>query len=128
MAERAADTNPAGRLLCFGSGQSEDTSRDIKWGIKRGVENGSSGYAEFVCFGYKRGDNGQLVIDEPDAKIVRRMFEMRASGCSLGSISNWLYESKIPSPTGITSASKDRKAADGERDWTQKQGDAAIFS
>lgn len=43
--------------------ESEDMSRNIKWGIKRGFENGTSGYAEFVCFGYKRGDNGQLVID-----------------------------------------------------------------
>jgi hypothetical protein len=42
----------------------------------------------------------QVVIDESDAEIVRKMFEMRASGYSLGTISNWLYESKIPSPTG----------------------------
>ena len=80
--------------------ESENMSRNIKWGIKRGFENGSSGYAKFVCFGYKRGGDGQLVIDKPDAKIVRRMFEMRANGCTLGAISNWLYESKIPSPTG----------------------------
>lgn len=53
-----------------------------------------------MCFGYKRGDNGRLVIDAPDAKIVRKMFEMSASGCSLGAISIWLYVSKITSPTG----------------------------
>lgn len=80
--------------------ESEDMSRNIKWGIKRGFENGSSGYAEFVCFGYKRGSHGQLVIDEPDAKIVWSMFEMRASGCSLSAISNWLYENATLSPTG----------------------------
>ena len=50
--------------------------------------------------GYKRGDDGKLAIDEPDAKIVRKIFEMRADGCSLGAISNWLYENKISSPTG----------------------------
>lgn len=75
-------------------------SRNIKWGTKRGFEKGTSSYAEFVCFGYKRGDDGRLVIDEPDTEIVRKMFGMRASGCSLGAISNWLYESKITSPTG----------------------------
>lgn len=67
--------------------ESEDMSRNIKWGIKRGFEKGTSGYAEFVCFGYKRGDDGRLVIDEPDAEIVRKMFEMRAAGSSLGAIS-----------------------------------------
>ena len=80
--------------------ENEDMSRNIKWGIKRGFEKGTSGYAEFVCFGYKRRDDGSLVIDEPDAKIVRKMFEMRASGYSLGAISSWLYENKISSPTG----------------------------
>ena len=80
--------------------ESEDISRNIKWGIKRGFENGTSGYAEFICFGYKRGADGKLAIDEPDAEIVRKIFEMRIHGCSLGAISDWLYESRIASPTG----------------------------
>ncbi len=80
--------------------ESEDMSRNIKWGIKQGFEHGTSGYAEFVCFGYKRGDNGKLAIDEPDARIVRQMFEMRANGHSLGAIVNWLYENRISPSTG----------------------------
>ncbi|MBD5457196.1 MAG: recombinase family protein [Lachnospiraceae bacterium] len=80
--------------------ESEDISRNIKWGIKRGFEKGTSGYAEFICFGYKRGANGKLAIDEPDAEIVQKIFEMRVRGYSLGTISDWLYESRITSPTG----------------------------
>jgi len=59
-----------------------------------------SGYAEFVCFGYKKGDGGKLAIDEPDAEVVRNIFEMRAQGHSLGTIAEWLHENEIPSPTG----------------------------
>ena len=84
----------------FAQTESEDMSRNIKWGIKRSFQSGTSGYADFVCFGYKRGDDGKLAIDEPDAKIVRTIFEMRADGKSLGTISDWLYESRISSPTG----------------------------
>ena len=84
----------------FAQTESEDMSRNIRWGIKRSFQSGTSGYADFVCFGYKRGDEGRLAIDEPDAKIVRRIFEMRADGSSLGTISDWLYENKIPSPAG----------------------------
>lgn len=84
----------------FAQAESEDMSRDIKWGIKRGFQNGTSGYAGFACFGYKRGANGKLAIDEPDAKIVQNIFEMKAAGYSLGSITNWLYENGIPSPRG----------------------------
>lgn len=83
----------------FAQAESEDMSRDIKWGIRQGFRSGTSGYAEFVCYGYKRGDDGRLAIDEPDAKIVRRIFKMRADGNSLGTISAWLHENKILSPT-----------------------------
>ena len=80
--------------------ESENMSQNIRWGIREGFRSGTSGYAEFVCFGYKQGDDGRLAIDEPDAQTVRTIFEMRARGKSLGAISNWLYENEILSPTG----------------------------
>lgn len=80
--------------------ESEDMSRNIKWGIKRGFQNGTSGYAEFVCYGYKRGDDRKLAVDEPDAVIVRKIFRMRAGGHSFGEISNWLHKNGISTPTG----------------------------
>ena len=86
--------------VAFAQAESEGASQSIRWGIKEGFRSGRSGYAEFVCFGYKQDDNGKLVIDEPDAKIVREIFEMRASGKSLGAISDWLYEQGVFSPTG----------------------------
>ena len=84
----------------FAQAESESKSRDIKWGIKEGFRTGTSGYAEFICFGYKREGKGGLVIDEKEASIVRQIFEMRAAGESLGKISNWLYEHGIASPSG----------------------------
>ena len=86
--------------VAFAQAESEGASQSIRWGIKEGFRSGRSGYAEFVCFGYKQDDNGKLVIDEPDAKIVREIFEMRADGKSLGAISDWLYEQGVFSPTG----------------------------
>ena len=58
--------------------ESESKSCNIKRGIQYGFQQGASGYADTVCFGYKAGDDGRLAIDEPDAKIVRQMFELRA--------------------------------------------------
>ena len=75
-------------------------SQNIRWGVRQGFQMGTSGYADFVCYGYKRGNDGQLAIDEPDTEIVRRIFQMRADGKSLDAISDWLYEKKVPSPTG----------------------------
>ena len=93
--------------FAFAQAESEKMSRNIKWGIKRGFENGTSGYAEFVCFGYKRGNNGRLAIDEADAIIVRQIFTMRANGSSLGSIAGWLFERQILSPTGKSQWSRE---------------------
>ena len=86
--------------FAFAQAESEGASQSIRWGIKEGFRSGKSGYAEFVCFGYKQDGNGKLAIDEPDAKIVRKIFEMRASEKSLSAISDWLYEQGILSPTG----------------------------
>lgn len=87
-------------FCAFAQSESENMSQNIRWGVRQGFRMGTSGYADFVCYGYKRGDDGRLAIDEPDAEIVRRIFQMRAEGKSLGAISDWLYESKISSPTG----------------------------
>ena len=86
--------------VAFAQAESEGASQSIRWGIKEGFRSGRSGYAEFVCFGYKQDDNGKLVIDEPDAKIVREIFEMRAGGKTLSAISDWLYAQEVLSPTG----------------------------
>ena len=84
----------------FAQAESEDMSRNIRWGIKRGFERGTSGYATFACYGYKRGDDGELAIDAPDTAVVKAIFEMRAAGKSLGMISKWLQANHIPTPTG----------------------------
>lgn len=80
--------------------ESESMSQNIKWGIRCGFQNGTSGYADFVCFGYKRGDDGELAVDEPDAAVVRKIFWMKVNGSSLREISDWLYRHQILSPTG----------------------------
>lgn len=84
----------------FAQAESENMSQNIKWGIRRGFQNGTSGYAEFICFGYKQGESGKLTVDEPDAKIVQEIFKMRAAGNSLGAIGDYLHRKGIRSPRG----------------------------
>lgn len=86
--------------LAIAQSESESVSRNIKWGIRHGFRNGTSGYAGFNCFGYDNDGTGNLRINEVEAQIVRQIFQMRASGQSLGSISDWLHANAIISPTG----------------------------
>ncbi|MEG2720924.1 MAG: recombinase family protein [Oscillospiraceae bacterium] len=74
-------------------------SLNIKMGLRHGFEEGTSGYMDFICYGYMQSKNG-LEIDKKQAKVVRLIFEMRANGKSLGEISKALQKKKIPSPTG----------------------------
>lgn len=55
------------------------------------------------CFGYqseKVGDKTRLRVDEEEAAIVRRIFEMSASGFSLKKIAKQLNEEGVPPPRG----------------------------
>ena len=86
--------------FAFAQQESEEKSKSVHWGIRRGFESGTSGYAGFTCYGYRSDDDGQLVIDAEKAVVVRTIFEMRAEGKSLGAISDWLYQCHISSPSG----------------------------
>ena len=86
--------------MSYAQAESESMSQNIKWGISMGFQNGKSGYADFTCFGYKQNSDGNLEINEPEADIVRKIFELQVLGRSLNEISNWLYDEHIPSPTG----------------------------
>lgn len=87
-------------FFAFAQSESESMSRNIKWGIRHGFRKGTSGYAGFACFGYDNDGTGDLRINEVQAQIVRQIFLMRASGQSLGSISEWLHAKLILSPSG----------------------------
>lgn len=84
----------------FAQAESESMSRNIRAGIRYGFKSGNSGYAHFVCYGYELDSNGNLVINEAQAVIVKEIFVRRAAGQSLAKISEWLYEAGVKSPTG----------------------------
>jgi len=84
----------------FAQAESESMSRNIRAGVRYGFKSGNSGYAHFACYGYELDGDGQLVINEAQAVIVREIFTRRAAGQSLSKISEWLYEAGVKSPTG----------------------------
>ncbi len=79
--------------------ENRSKSEDIKWGIRQGFAEGTSGYNNFICYGYVKTDNG-LEIDKNQAKNIRLIFKLRLNGKSLSYISKELHKRKIPSPTG----------------------------
>lgn len=81
--------------------ESENKSRNIKWGIDAGFQAGTSGYQKFTCYGYRYDEEKQtFAIVEEEARIVKLIFELRLKGLSYGMISKELENQKISSPTG----------------------------
>ena len=80
--------------------ESRSMSENIRWGIKRNMERGKVflPYSRFL--GYKRSDNGEILINKEEAKIVREIYELYLSGKSSNWIAKTLTENNIPTPSG----------------------------
>jgi hypothetical protein len=59
-----------------------------------------------TCFGYGRGEDGNLTIIEAEADIVRMIFDWYLQGFSVLAIRKELHKLSIKSPTGQDSWSK----------------------
>jgi len=87
-------------VAAFYQNESLNHSENIKWGIHRCFETGSSSFTGRRCFGYITGLNGVLVIEEEEARVVEMIFDLYLSGKSLRTISGELWLREIPSPRG----------------------------
>lgn len=80
--------------------ESEDKSAAIRWSFRVRFHDGSSGFADRVCYEYTQGENGNLIPDPARVEIVRAIFNWHKNGLSLRAITAQLKEHGIPSPRG----------------------------
>lgn len=66
--------------------ENEAISKSIRWGIIRKAEDGTSSLFIRKCFGYCNDENGELQINEPEAAVVRVVFDMYLQGKSVSGI------------------------------------------
>ena len=78
-------------------GENLNLSENIKWGIRRKLENGSSPIYDRPCYGY-RADENELVAVPEEAAVVRRIFAMYLCGKSILKIKSALEAEGITSP------------------------------
>lgn len=85
-------------LAAIAQAESESTGAAIKWGLKRGFISGNSKLYSRKCFGYKQNVDGELIIDDEQAEVVRAIFDLYLSGLSIGLVAQELEKRKIKSP------------------------------
>jgi resolvase, N-terminal domain protein len=75
-------------------------NENIRLGLKYRAEDGTSGLYNRVCYGYKKDKNGMLIIDEEEARVVKRIYDCYLEGYSIGGIIDKLEEKKIKTSKG----------------------------
>lgn len=80
--------------------ESRSISENCTWGQRKRFADGkvTVPFARFL--GYDRGSDGSFVVNEKEAKIVRRIYEMFLDGETPYGIAKKLTEDGIPSPGG----------------------------
>ncbi len=80
--------------------ENESRSENIKWGIKQRAAQGTSKLYNRRCYGYYNDEDGNLAIDETEAKNVRLIYNLYLQGKSVLGIVKELERLGIKSPTG----------------------------
>lgn len=80
--------------------ESRNISENTRWGVIRRFENGKMIVNHNKFMGYTKNENGDLVIVQEEAEIVRLIFRLYLEGYSAGKISQYLEKNGIKTATG----------------------------
>ena len=86
--------------------ENESRSENIRMGLAYRAANGTSGLYKRKLYGYVKNKDGDLVIDDEQAKVARDIFRWFLDGASVLGIIKKLSDTGMPSPTGKETWSK----------------------
>ena len=86
-------------LASVAQGESEDFSGNNRWAIINRFENGTF-IVGTPAYGYRKDEEGNLIIEESEAEVVRWIFESYLNGMGAYVIAKMLNDHKIPTIRG----------------------------
>lgn len=87
-------------LASFAQEESRSISENYKWTVKKKFERGDIVLTTSRFMGYDKDEYGDLVINQEQARIVRRIFKMYLGGMRVFSIAAQLNSEGIPTIKG----------------------------
>lgn len=80
--------------------ESRSISENVKWGHRKRFADGkvTIPFARFL--GYDKGEDGNLVVNQREAIVVRKIYKLFLAGLTPHRIAKQLTEEKIPTPGG----------------------------
>ncbi|MGI6256587.1 MAG: recombinase family protein [Anaerovoracaceae bacterium] len=82
--------------------ESRSISENVKWGHRKRFADGKGSIAFGQFLGYEKGENGEMVVNEEQAKTVRLIYSLFLKGGTYTSIARELTERGLPTPGGKT--------------------------
>lgn len=80
--------------------ESRSISQNVTWGVRKRFEEGKTSLAYSHFLGYDKGENGEWVVNEEEAKTVRKIYRLFLEGYHYKTIAKKLTAEKILTPTG----------------------------
>ncbi len=86
--------------------ESRSISENVTWGQRKRFADGKVNLPYKHFLGYDRGEDGEPVINEEEAEVVRLIYSLFLAGKTQAMICKQLEELQIPTPSGKTVWSK----------------------
>ena len=83
--------------------ESRSISENVSWGHRKRMADGKYSVSFGRFLGYDQGEDGGLIINEEEAKTIKRIFGMMLQGYSSHAIARKLDEIGAPTPGGVES-------------------------
>jgi site-specific DNA recombinase len=112
-------------LIEYSNFESETFKTRSKSGLLKSVKEGKVGGGKYIPYGYRKGKNKMMEIDEEESDVIKQLFQLYQEGNGIKVISNILNERKIPTRTnksfsGVVINFKIPKSSKDIR-WSDKQ-------
>ena len=89
-------------MASFAQEESRSISENVAWGKRKLFQDGKFALPYFGFLGYDKGENGELVVNDKEALVIRRIYRQVLQGLSSGSIARLLTADGIATPRGLT--------------------------
>ena len=86
-------------LSSMAQSESESISKNVKWSVKKRMEEGTFVFG-YLPYGYTKDADGNMVIDPVESEIVRLIYDLALNGMGTYKIAQLLDRRKVPTRKG----------------------------
>lgn len=83
-------------LIEFANNESITTKKRSKSGLLQSAKDQKVGGGKYIPYGYKKGNDKKMVVDETEAEVIKQIFQWYSEGNGFKMIAGFLNDNKVP--------------------------------